>query len=134
MRSSEFAPVWARVAAGLDGEVLEIGFGSGLNLPHYPDRVVKILAIDPAVAGRKLAAGRIAACPVPIQFAGSTPGHCQPRTTALIMCSAPGRSAPCPTRRRQLLRSGEYCDRRGPFVSRSTAWRQSLRSPGCSTG
>lgn len=70
MRGAEFEPVRARVAGGLDGEVLEIGFGSGLNLPHYPAAVTQILAVDPAVAGQKLAAGRIAACRVPITFAG----------------------------------------------------------------
>jgi hypothetical protein len=33
LRGGEFAGPRARVAAGLDGEVLEIGFGSGLNIP-----------------------------------------------------------------------------------------------------
>ena len=74
MRSSEFTPVRARVLSGLNGEVLEIGFGSGLNLPHYPLEVTRLLAIDPAVAGRKLAAKRIAASPVPVEFAGLDAG------------------------------------------------------------
>ena len=29
------------------GEILEIGFGTGLNLPHYPQHVRKLTAIDP---------------------------------------------------------------------------------------
>lgn len=67
---SEFARVRARVAAGLEGEVLEVGFGSGLNVPHYPPEVKHVQAIDPATAGRKLAAKRVAASPVPIEYAG----------------------------------------------------------------
>ncbi len=33
--------------ADVSGEVLEIGFGTGLNLPHYPSHVAKIVAVDP---------------------------------------------------------------------------------------
>lgn len=31
----------------VSGDVLEIGFGTGLNLPHYPESVHKITAVDP---------------------------------------------------------------------------------------
>ena len=30
----------------INGEVLEIGFGTGLNLPHFPETVQKIDAVD----------------------------------------------------------------------------------------
>ena len=70
MASREFEPVRARVAAGLDGDVVEIGFGSGLNLPHYPPAVRRVRAVDPAMLGRKLAARRLAAAPVPVEFVG----------------------------------------------------------------
>jgi ubiquinone/menaquinone biosynthesis C-methylase UbiE len=33
--------------AGVGGDILEIGFGTGLNLPHYPEHVRQIKAIDP---------------------------------------------------------------------------------------
>jgi SAM-dependent methyltransferase len=59
-----------RVTAGLQGTVLEIGFGSGLNLPHFSGDVHHLYAIDPAAYGRKLAARRIRACPVPVEFIG----------------------------------------------------------------
>jgi SAM-dependent methyltransferase len=70
MRGREVEDVRARVAAGLDGEVLEIGFGSGLNIPHYPARLKRVWAVDPAAVGRKLAAKRAAACAVPIEYIG----------------------------------------------------------------
>ena len=71
MRGSEVGQVRARVAAGLAGEVLEIGFGSGLNIPYYPAGLKRVRAVDPAAAGRRLAAGRAAACAVPIEYVGS---------------------------------------------------------------
>jgi ubiquinone/menaquinone biosynthesis C-methylase UbiE len=55
---------------GLHGEVLELGFGSGPNVPLYPAEVTKVYAVDPAVVGRRLAAKRVAASPVPIEYVG----------------------------------------------------------------
>ena len=41
------------------GEVLEIGFGTGLNLPYYPACVRKITTVDPNVGMHRLAQQRI---------------------------------------------------------------------------
>jgi ubiquinone/menaquinone biosynthesis C-methylase UbiE len=60
----------ATVAGSLTGSVVEIGFGSGLNLPHLPAGVTKLFAVDPSTTARDLAARRIAASPVPIEFVG----------------------------------------------------------------
>ncbi len=70
MRGSEVEKARARVAAGLDGEVLEIGFGSGRNIPYYPARLKHVWAVDPAAVGRKLAEKRAAASAVPIEYIG----------------------------------------------------------------
>jgi ubiquinone/menaquinone biosynthesis C-methylase UbiE len=66
----EFARLRARVAADLDGEVLEVGFGSGRNVPHYPPTLKRVRAVDLATVGRRLAAKRIAASPVPVEYIG----------------------------------------------------------------
>jgi ubiquinone/menaquinone biosynthesis C-methylase UbiE len=70
MRAGEYTPIRARVAADLSGEVLEVGFGSGLNVAHYPPAVTRVLAVDPAMVGRKLAARRVANSPVPVEYIG----------------------------------------------------------------
>ena len=59
-----------RVCAGLAGEVVEIGFGSGHNVPHYPVAVTRVAAVEPSDVGWRLAAGRLRAAAVPVQRAG----------------------------------------------------------------
>jgi SAM-dependent methyltransferase len=63
-------PLRQRVCAGLAGDVVEIGFGSGLNVPFYPAAVTRVTAVEPSGVGWKLAAGRLAAATVPVQRSG----------------------------------------------------------------
>jgi ubiquinone/menaquinone biosynthesis C-methylase UbiE len=70
LSGQEFGQIRARVAAGLAGQVLEIGFGSGHNVPYYPPAVTRVQAVDPATLGRRLAAARVAASPVPVEYIG----------------------------------------------------------------
>lgn len=46
MAGDELSQCRREVLAGVRGEILEIGFGTGLNLPHYPEQVDHLTAID----------------------------------------------------------------------------------------
>ena len=63
-------PQRQRVCEGLEGEVVEIGFGSGLNVPFYPTAVKRVAAVEPADIGWKLAADRVQASSVPVDRSG----------------------------------------------------------------
>jgi ubiquinone/menaquinone biosynthesis C-methylase UbiE len=63
-------PLRRRVCEGLEGEVVELGFGSGLNVPFYPGSVTRVAAIEPADLGWKLAEKRLRATSVPVDRSG----------------------------------------------------------------
>ena len=89
-------PLRDRVCEGLEGEVVEIGFGSGLNVPFYPDRVARVSAVEPADLGWKLAGKRLEASRIPVERSGldgqSLPFEDDSFDTALstwTMCTIP---------------------------------------------
>src|SRR2546428_13331544 len=57
----------AEALAAVGGEGLEIGFGTGLNLPHYPPGVTRLTAIDVADLLPARTRRRVAAAPFPVQ-------------------------------------------------------------------
>jgi SAM-dependent methyltransferase len=50
MRSRRLAPLRAEVAGAALGRVLEVGIGSGLNLPFYHREVAEVIGLDPSPA------------------------------------------------------------------------------------
>jgi SAM-dependent methyltransferase len=63
-------PLRRRVCDGLTGAVVEVGFGSGHNVPFYPATVTRVAAIEPADLAWELARDRVQHATVPIERAG----------------------------------------------------------------
>jgi SAM-dependent methyltransferase len=63
-------PLRRSACEGLTGEVVEIGFGSGLNVPFYPDSVTRVAAVEPADLAWELATERVNRSKVPVERAG----------------------------------------------------------------
>ncbi|AVM01675.1 SAM-dependent methyltransferase [Gordonia iterans] len=60
----------ARACAPLSGDIVEIGFGSGLNVACYGDRVTSVTAVEPADLAWARAQERVASSPIPISRGG----------------------------------------------------------------
>lgn len=56
MDRAAFRRIRKSLLSGARGQVLEIGYGSGLNLPHYPESVERLTGVDANPAMRRLAA------------------------------------------------------------------------------
>jgi ubiquinone/menaquinone biosynthesis C-methylase UbiE len=70
MSTKALAAERRRCLEQVEGAVLEVGFGSGHNLPYYPRTVTKVVGIDPSERSAKLARRRIAASPFPVETVG----------------------------------------------------------------
>ena len=68
MSGERFSRLRKQYLEGVGGIVLEVGFGSGLNLPHYSNRISHLYALDPSQLGRRLAATRIQEVSFPVEF------------------------------------------------------------------
>jgi ubiquinone/menaquinone biosynthesis C-methylase UbiE len=115
MNSRTTREIRGRVCADLEGDVVEIGFGSGHNLPFYPAAVTRIRAIDPSAVGAGLAADRIAASPIPVELSGldgqSLPFDDQSADAVLstwTLCSIPDAVAALREVRRVLRPGGTF--------------------------
>ena len=70
MNNKQTREIRARVCSGLSGEVVEIGFGTGHNLPFVPAQVSRLRAVEPSKRSVELAGKRITAAPFPVEIVG----------------------------------------------------------------
>jgi len=68
MSGERFRSLRAEALQGIRGTVLEVGFGSGLNLPCFTGGVEKLYALEPSQVARRLAQKRIRRAPFPVEF------------------------------------------------------------------
>ena len=68
--SKKLDPLRRRVCHGLTGEVVEIGFGSGLNVPFYPAAITGVAAVEPSEVSWQLAGERLRATAIPVRRSG----------------------------------------------------------------
>jgi ubiquinone/menaquinone biosynthesis C-methylase UbiE len=72
MDRKDMREIRARVCSGLTGDVVEVGFGTGLNSPYYPTEVVKVAAVEPSAVCVRIAQPRIASTSAEVELAGLT--------------------------------------------------------------
>lgn len=72
MAGEEFHRLRRELLASSRGCVLELGIGTGLNLPHYPETVTELHAVDPAQLLPKTIAARSARLSFPVRLQKGT--------------------------------------------------------------
>jgi ubiquinone/menaquinone biosynthesis C-methylase UbiE len=85
-----------RLLAGLEGRVVELGAGSGINFRHYPDSVTEVVAVEPEEYLRRLAQQVAATAPVPVSVVPGVSGDlpledasCDAGVACLVLCTVP---------------------------------------------
>jgi ubiquinone/menaquinone biosynthesis C-methylase UbiE len=97
MRNPRMERLRTETLAEVEGEILEIGFGTGLNLEHYPDHVRHLTAIDPGEGMARIARRRIERSVIDVELRVQTAedlpfedGQFDCVVSTWTLCSIPG--------------------------------------------
>jgi len=100
MDAAGFAAYRGRLLAGLSGQVLELGAGSGLNFAHYPPEVERVVAVEPEAKMRGLAQRAADQAPVTVEVVDGVAddlsayaGKFDAAVCSLVLCSVPDQCA-----------------------------------------
>lgn len=103
------------MTTGLSGRVVEIGFGSGLNVAAYPHEVEVVYAVEPAEVARRLAEPRIAAGTVSVEHVGLdgqriplADDSCDAALSTFTLCTIPDVAAALAELRRVVRPGGRF--------------------------
>jgi ubiquinone/menaquinone biosynthesis C-methylase UbiE len=129
----------AEALAATAGDVLEVGFGTGLNLSHYPPGVTRLLALDPnVVEGLPALEERLRRVAFPVERCalradGALPfdtGRFDCVVTTWALCSIPDPIRALAEMRRVLKPGGRYLFiEHGCAPTARTAWWQDRLNP-----
>ncbi len=135
MGQKDIAELRRDVVPAARGRVLEVGMGSGLNLPFYGAEAEDVVGLDPSPELLKMAARRIADTPVPVRLVdGSaedipvTDASFDTVLTTWTLCSIPDGARALAEMRRVLKPSGEliFIEHGRSPDARVVAWQDRL--------
>jgi len=136
MRNKDAARLRSESVPKAQGDVLEIGIGSGLNLPFYSSAVRHVYGVDPSVELQKMATKRASDAPFKVTFLCQSAEQPLPLPDSSIdtivmtwsLCSIPNPSAALQQMRRVLKPGGRliFVEHGRSADTRVTAWQDRL--------